>query len=358
MSEVPAAVRRALGRDLSAWYRTHRRELPWRESGDPYAVWVSEVMLQQTQVATVRGYYERWMERFPTVAALARAEEDDVLHAWQGLGYYSRARNLWRGARQVLSVHGGRVPRTLAALRELPGVGPYSAGAIASIAHGERAAIVDGNVARVLCRLFGLRGDPARAPLRARLWAIAEELVPEDAPGDFNQAMMELGATVCTPRSPRCTRCPVARRCKALEDGTVDDLPETARRPAPTAVARVAAVLTSGDRVLVTRVPPDAPRWAGMWQFPNADVAKDETALDAAKRVAKEATGRAARGLTLGLTVRHSVTRYRITLDVFRAEVRAARAPSFGKWTARTGLDEFAMPSAHRRIARWMTDEE
>jgi A/G-specific adenine glycosylase len=323
-------------------------------------------MLQQTQVATVREYYERWMQRFPTVTALARASLDDVLHAWQGLGYYSRARNLWRGAERVLTLHDGAVPRTVEELLALPGVGPYSAGAIASIAYGERAPIVDGNVVRVLCRLLALRGDPARAPLKARLWQLAEDLVPDASPGDFNQALMELGATVCTPRSPRCGTCPLAHHCAARAEGVVDELPETARRATPTAVARVALTLTRRGSVLVTRVPADAPRWAGMWQFPNADVRQDELPAATAARLGRAALGAKVPGLALGLTVRHSVTRYRITLDVFRAELGARgargarrsgdRATSDAEWRPLDALHELAMPSAHRRIARWLLD--
>ncbi|HWZ89432.1 MAG TPA: A/G-specific adenine glycosylase, partial [Polyangiaceae bacterium] len=191
---------RAIGRDLLAWYTKHKRDLPWRKSLDPYAVWVSEMMLQQTQVATVIPYFERWMKRFPDVAALAGADESDVLHAWQGLGYYSRARNLRRAAAEMVSRHAGRVPEQVADLCALPGIGPYSAGAIASIAYGRAEPLVDGNVVRVLSRLFARRGDPTRAPLKTELWELARSLVralpPSGAPGDFNQALMELGATV------------------------------------------------------------------------------------------------------------------------------------------------------------------
>ncbi|HEX4512340.1 MAG TPA: A/G-specific adenine glycosylase [Polyangiaceae bacterium] len=350
---------RRIAGPLLAWYRKYRRDLPWRRTQDPYAVWVSEMMLQQTQVATVRDYYERWMKRFPTVAALARSDEDDVLHAWQGLGYYSRARNLRNGARAVVTEHGGRVPSTVEALRALPGIGPYSAGAIASIAYGVRAALVDGNVVRVLCRLFGLRGDPSRGPLKNDLWRLAERLVPEDAPGDFNQALMELGATTCTPRSPNCDACPLSRECVAHRDGTVRELPELPKRDAPVTVARAAAVVWRRGRVLVIQVPDDAARWRGMWQFPNTDVLPDETTAHAAERALREAVALDSRAGERALSVRHTVTRYRITLDVHpctstKGTLRAVGCRAFS-WAVPAELDALAMPAAHRRIAKTLS---
>src|SRR5262245_36972849 len=227
---------------LLAWYDRNGRDLPWRRTRDPYAIWVSEVMLQQTQVKTVLGRYAHFLGRFPSVGALARAREADVLHAWQGLGYYSRARRLHQAARAVHERHAGLIPRSREGLLRLPGVGAYSAGAVASIAFGERVPVVDGNVVRVLTRLFALAGDPGRAPLRARLWDIASELVPDGRPGDFNQALMELGATLCTPRGPASGRCPLARECRARARGTADRLPELPARARTTEV-RVAAAL-------------------------------------------------------------------------------------------------------------------
>jgi A/G-specific adenine glycosylase len=343
---------------LLPWYDANRRDLPWRRTRDPYAVWVSEMMLQQTQVATVVGYYERWMRRFPTISALARAAEDDVLHAWQGLGYYSRARNLWRGARAVVAEHGGRVPRTASALRGLPGIGPYSAGAIASIAYGERAPLVDGNVIRVLCRVFGLRGDPSKSPLKPRLWELAAKLVPEGRPGDFNQALMELGATVCTPRAARCDGCPLAAECVARRTRAVEALPELPKRVETVAVRRAAAVVERGGRVLCGKTPDGAARWAGMWQLPSADVEGDETAPATAARAVRECAGLTAEAGDRLLTVRHSVTHHRITLDVFRCSPsRGAARPlacSEIRWVTPSELDGLAMPAAHRRIARFL----
>jgi len=352
---------RAIGRALLAWYAKHRRELPWRKSQDPYAVWVSEMMLQQTQVSTVIPYFRTWMERFPNVAALANAEESEVLHAWQGLGYYSRARNLRRAAQQMLRVHDGRVPELVSELLALPGIGPYSAGAIASIAYGRPEPLVDGNVIRVISRLFGLRGDPNKAPLKAEIWARARALVPKDAPGDFNQSLMELGATVCTPRSPRCEACPVTSHCEALARDLVEVLPELPTRAKATPVHAVAAIASRGDRVLVTKLRPDAPRWAGMWLFPSAEVGANETPEAAVARALFGAVGLRGQATGLLCVVRHTVTRFRITLDAYRTDpprgVAKALTVSECAWKERHELRDLAMPKAHRQIATALLDE-
>jgi A/G-specific adenine glycosylase len=352
---LPSSTARAIGRELLAWYGKHKRDLPWRKSLDPYAVWVSEMMLQQTQVATVIPYFERWMKRFPNVAALANAEEGDVLHAWQGLGYYSRARNLRRAAEEMVQRHAGRVPARVADLRALPGIGPYSAGAIASIAYGQPEPLVDGNVIRVLARLFALRGDPNRAPLKAQLWDIARSLVPVAAPGDFNQALMELGATVCTPRGARCEACPLARRCAAKARGLVDILPELPAREKATPVHMVAGIVSRAGRVLVTQLGADAPRWAGMWLFPNTEVARGEAPEAAVQRVLTSSVGLRGKPTGIVCVVRHTVTRFRITLDAYRASCDngAAHARSVAEiaWKKPSELVELAMPKAHRAIA-------
>jgi A/G-specific adenine glycosylase len=345
---------RAIQKKLLAWYDRNRRDLPWRRTRDPYEIWVSEVMLQQTQVKTVLGRYSHFLRRFPSVAALAEAREADVLHAWQGLGYYSRARRLQQAARAIDEQHGGRVPRTYEALLELPGVGAYSAGAVASIAFGERVPVVDGNVVRVLTRLFSLRGDPGRAPLRARLWEIAGRLVSPRRPGDFNQALMELGATLCTPREPGCERCPLRRDCHGRREGSFLTLPEIPARERATAVRVAAAVVRRKDRVLVVREPDDAPRWAGLDVFPyvtlHAKEASERGALRAARRHGVEARS----GAPLG-TLRYTITRFRMTLDAF--ELRAAQSAR-GRFHDVDRLDELAMPAPHRRLAKLLAERK
>jgi A/G-specific adenine glycosylase len=346
---------------LLDWYERARRDLPWRRQRDPYAIWVSEVMLQQTQVQTVLGYYERWMRRFPTVSALARAREADVLHAWQGLGYYSRARRLLQAAREIERAYGGEMPRDAAKLRALPGVGPYSAGAIASIAFGLPEPIVDGNVVRVLTRLFALRGDPARAPLKARLWELARSLIPEERASDFNQALMELGATVCLPRAPRCGECPVAAHCRGKLSGLEAKLPETAPRPKTAALHMAGALVVRGGRLLVAQLPDDAPRWASLWQFPNTELRLRESPEAAAARAVRAVSGLEVQVEERAALVHHSVTRFRITLDVYRCRARSGTAEPRGvarlAWKTPAELEELALPSAHRKIARLLRRE-
>lgn len=320
-------------------------------------------MLQQTRALTVFRYYERWLGRFPDVRALADAPEAEVLHAWQGLGYYSRARRLQAAARAVVERHGGRLPSDPALLRALPGVGAYSAGAIASIAFGKREPIVDGNVVRVLTRVFALFGDPTRAPLKQKLWEVARELVPAERPGDFNQALMELGATVCTPRSPACSACPLARGCAARARGLSARLPELPERPPPTAVRASAAVVRERGRVLVVRLARDAPRWAGLWTFPQVERKARESGPSAARRAALEQANLSVRvGARLGL-IPHTITRFRIALEAFAAERERSTRTSAPTGTCETAflrppaLEDLAMPAPHRRLARLLFDE-
>ncbi|MGH7742116.1 MAG: A/G-specific adenine glycosylase, partial [Candidatus Eiseniibacteriota bacterium] len=242
-AELSSAFRRA----LVAWYRRHQRDLPWRRTRDPWAIWVSEVMLQQTQVKTALLYYPRFLERFPTPAALARASEPQVLAAWSGLGYYRRARHLHAAAREVVREHGGRVPGDPERFGRLPGIGRYTRGAVLSMGFGLPFAVLDGNVARVLSRVFALKAA-VRSPSGARLlWALADALVPRRSPGDWNQAVMELGATICTPRAPRCAACPVSRHCRARELGRIDEFPPVVARRASIRVRRAVALISRGE---------------------------------------------------------------------------------------------------------------
>lgn len=350
---MDSAARRRISEPLLSWYVTARRDLPFRRTRDPYAIWVSEVMLQQTQVSTMLPYYEQWMRRFPDVAALARAKEQEVLHAFQGLGYYSRARSLLNASRDVVGRFGGEMPRSAEALRSLPGIGAYTAGAIASIAYGERTPVVDGNVVRVLCRLFVLRGDPGKPPLKNELWKLAAELIPPARPGDFNQALMELGATVCKPRSPSCEECPLARRCRAKLEGKAQQFPEIPERPKPTHVRMAAAVVFHRSRVAILQLPANAPRWAGMWQFPSVELMPEESEAQGAARAARESLGVSVRVEAPLSIIQHSVTRYRIHLAAYRcvseSSTRRAPTPVFRKIA---DLESLAMPAAHRRLAR------
>ena len=251
---------------LLAWYDQHARTLPWRDIHDPYRTWVSETMLQQTRVETVLGYYERFLSRFPTVADLAAAPEDDVLKLWEGLGYYSRARNLHKGAQQVVADFGGVIPATVEELRNIRGVGPYTAGAIASIAFDQPVPAVDGNVIRVVSRLKGIRENVGIPSVRRALEQEAANLVPAERPGDFNQAMMDLGATVCTPGTPACERCPLQAQCDAFAAGDADELPVLPRKNPPKLLDYTVCLIFSGNRVLM-RQRTEA-MLHGLWVYP------------------------------------------------------------------------------------------
>jgi len=397
---------------LLAWYRTHRRAMPWRGTRDPYRIWLSEVMLQQTRVAAVVGYYRRFLRRFPTVQALARARESEVLKHWAGLGYYSRARNLHRAAKEIVAKHNGRFPRTLDAALALPGVGAYTAAAVLSIAYRRPHAVLDGNVARVLARLFAIRGD-LRQPRRwhtlqtlagqfimsqqasalrgaAAPWSAAACRRPAARsllravgttppvkgrrnrasnlnPGDWNQAMMELGATVCTPRAPRCEACPIARWCRARKLGIANQLP-AARRKRATAQVHIAAAVLLDPRGRTLLVPPNGTSHDGpfsrMWQFPAVEGAhgtlprlqrqfqgpKSETLTQRPQRGAENAEA-PAQFLALQ-AVKHTVTFREITLEPHL--LRVAQLPRIrgGRTPRLAQLDSLAVSSATRKIAR------
>jgi len=350
---LSAAALAELREALLAWYRANRRDLPWRagegEAADPYRVWLSEVMLQQTRVETVVRYYERWLERFPTLAALADAPLDDVLKAWEGLGYYSRARNFHSAVREVQARHGGEVPDDPAAFGALPGVGRYTEGAVMSIAFGRPAPIVDGNVRRVFARWTD---DPD--PSVTELWAMAARLAPGRAPGELNQALMELGATVCTPRKPRCGVCPARGRCRARLAGTQEERPAPKQaKPLPHEDTAVAVVERDG-RLLLVRRPVDA-RLGGMWAFPCTVRHRGESVGAAAERAVREGVGLTVRsGAEIG-AVRHVFTHVRVTYHAVRCtssegDPLPLRYDAWA-WVEPDEVRDYALPVAQQRIA-------
>ena len=263
-----------LSSKLLHWYRLYKRTLPWRDHPDPYAVWVSEIMLQQTRVEAVIPYFETWMRLFPTIGALARASEQRVLNAWEGLGYYSRARNLHKAAKIVVKEHGGELPRDLEALRQLPGIGRYTLGAIASMAFGMNVATLDGNIKRVYARIFDV-SEPVDTPKgEGLLWDIAEKQLPGKDAGDYNQALMDLGATICLPKNPRCLICPVMTLCVAREHGTQNLRPVKSPKKSVPHHIHSAAVIVEKGKVLLAKRPSEG-LLGGMWEFPNGRVEAD-----------------------------------------------------------------------------------
>ncbi len=344
---------------LLPWYHAHRRDLPWRRTRDPYAIWISEAMLQQTRVETVIPYFERFLDRFPDVAALATADVEDVYAAWAGLGYYSRARNLHAAAGAIVARFDGRIPDDPEALRSLPGIGRYTAGAIASIAFDRPAAILDGNVERVLARYLGLRED-ARGPSgSAALWAAAETLARGSEPGALNQALMELGATVCSPRAPGCLICPLFAGCRARRGGDPEALPSKALRPKPRAVRAVAALVRRGTRVLAVRRPPGG-LLGGLWELPGGELAPGEPPANAVRRALRERTGLEVERLVPAGAVDHVFTHRRLRLHLFRCDVAGGRVRlrelAAHRWVAPSGLADLAHGALTRKALARVLD--
>ena len=329
---------------LLQWYRENARVLPWRSDPTPYHVWVSEIMLQQTRVAAVLDYYRRFMEALPTVADLAAVEEDRLMKLWQGLGYYNRARNLQKAARQVAEDFGGAFPDTYEGLLTLSGVGEYTAGAIASIAFGVPVPAVDGNVLRVVARISGDGGDIARPDTKARMRAALQAVLPVDAPGDFNQALMELGATVCAPNGPpRCLECPAMAFCKGRLRGTAEDLPVKGAKK-PRRVEEKTVFLLVRDGKIALRKRPGTGLLAGLWEFPNVEGALDEAAAGAAVSV----WGLEPRRWESRLTAKHIFTHVEWHMTGYTLEV-AGDGPADFVWADAGALSDRAVPSAFGR---------
>jgi A/G-specific adenine glycosylase len=347
-------LRRWLRRRLVVWFRANQRDLPWRRTRDPYAIWLSEIMLQQTQVATVIPYYQRFLDHFPTLNDLARADEQQVLRCWEGLGYYRRVRSLHRAAQILAEVHQGKVPNDPEVLRQLPGLGRYTVGAVLSQAYDRRLPILEANSLRLLCRFFGLEGDPRAAPLQERLWEIAERLLPRKGSGEFNQALMELGALVCSADTPKCLLCPLRPRCGAYHTGRQEELPQRPVPPAPIDVQEVAVVVQRKNGLLLVQRP-EAGRWGAMWEFPHGPRTDGETPTDAAKRLLPQLTGLEAIPGPEIVTVRHGVTRFRITLVCLEATYKKGEFKSefyqSAVWVGAEQLHLFPLSSPQRQIA-------
>jgi A/G-specific adenine glycosylase len=344
---------------LLTWFAQHRRDLPWRRDRDPYRIWVSEVMLQQTQVATVIPFFERFVARFPGLGSLACADEQEVLRLWEGLGYYRRARDLLRAAKQLFAAHGGTFPADAASLVGLPGFGQYTRNAVLSQAFDLRLPIVEANTQRVLSRLFGREEDPRRSGAARRwLWQAAQQILPAKRAGEFNQALMELGALVCT-ETPRCDECPLVARCSARQQGRQQQIPARTPPPAVTLVRESAVVVRRGTQVLLVQRPATG-RWASLWEFPHAALAEGELHEQAAARLVEELTGVKARLGPEILTLTHGVTRYRITLVCFEAEHESEefRPGSYvqGVWVKPEELARYPVSSPQRRLARALAE--
>jgi A/G-specific adenine glycosylase len=376
----------AIVNSLLTWFATNARDLPWRRTRDPYAIWVSEIMLQQTQVKTVIPYWERWMRELSTIKSAAKAAPAKLHKLWEGLGYYTRVRNLQKAAQQIITQHAGKFPENFDDTLALPGIGRYTAGAICSIAFNQPTPILDGNVIRVLTRIYGIATNPREKQTNAQLWRLAAELVQtaseqktsvpderrrelllrrgervgvravirphsQNACSHLNQSLMELGALICTPRSPNCTACPVQKPCVAFRENQQEHLPNLDKRAATTERRFIAFVVKRDGKFLVRQ------RSAGvvnghLWEFPNVEAGRRifDPQHSAAKKLGLRTT--AAKPLR---TIKHSITRYRITLEAWRAELAAPSAKIPGRWLTPQQLHQLAFSSAHKKILQTIT---
>ena len=355
-------MRKSLTAVLLDWYYHYARELPWRNDPDPYGIWVSEVMLQQTRVDTVIPYFLHWMERFPTITALAEASQQEVLVVWEGLGYYSRARNLQRAAQIVIRDYGGSLPGDMQALRKLPGIGRYTAGAIASIAFGLDEPALDGNIRRVLARFFDV-SEPEKNPAgEKRLWELAAANLPTGQAGDYNQALMDLGATICTPRNPQCAQCPLGTMCQAYALGIQEQRPVVKPRGSIPHIIVTAAIVQRQGRVLIAQRPQNG-LLGGLWEFPGGKLNPGEDLIACLKREICE---------ELGLEVivdgaygvyRHAYTHFRVTLHAFCCRPAGANLPQVLqvqdiRWVAPSELAGYPMGKIDRRIASRLINDQ
>jgi A/G-specific adenine glycosylase len=370
----------AFTRPLLHWFDRHARDLPWRRTRDLYAIWISEIMLQQTQVATVIPYWQRFLARFPSVTELSAADEHEVLKLWEGLGYYRRARQLHAAARHIAVSHAGQFPETYEHVRTLPGIGRYTAGAILSIGLDQRLPILEANTVRVLSRLSAYRGDVKSTAGQKHLWSLAEALLPKQRCGAFNQALMELGSQICTPRDPQCGACPVAACCAASRLGLVENIPATTQSKNYEDVTEIAVVIRRGRQVFLRQCQPGE-RWAGLWDFPRFPLNVDRVIVDrsvpersapqigAPSKMAADETlyhhitsrTHALTGLTIEpkellTTLKHGVTRFRITLHCFAARALKTSAPKRGnpqaKWVPIDTLSDYPLSTTGRKITR------
>ncbi len=361
MDAMPAAFFEA----LLAWYAQNAPRLPWRLSRDPYHIWLAEIMLQQTQVATVVPYYERFLAAFPSVQALAEAPLEQVLKLWEGLGYYSRARNLQRAAQRILAEHGGTLPRSVEALRKLDGIGRYTAGAIASIAFGQPVAALDGNVMRVLSRLYDYAEPLESAAAQRKLWRLAEQLAqaaPSGAAAAYTQAMMDLGREICTPRRPRCAECPVGAFCRAQAAGTQAVRPLKARKAPTPHYAVGAAILHNASGELLMARRPLGGLLGGLWEFPQGQARDSEKPEAALRRALREKLELDVTVGALLAKVRHAFTHFKITLHAYacRAESLEARPLGYAdlRWIALADMDQLPIARADRRLIAFLRTTE
>jgi len=338
---------------LLKWFKRHQRPLPWRKKYEPYHVWISEIMLQQTQVKTVLPYFERWILALPDIRSVARAKEDKILKLWEGLGYYSRARNLQKAARMIVKKFVGKFPRKYEDILSLPGIGRYTAAAITSIAFNQNYPVVDGNVIRMVARLFNDKRNTRLPSVVADYWKRAGDFLPKGRARDFNQAMMELGALVCTPNNPDCDICPLQKECLGYKKGTMLSLPNRGKKTKIKIIDVVLAVIRKGDKVFIQKRPPTG-LMAGLWEFPGGKIQQGETPQSALRREIMEEMGITIKNLRPIMKIRHAYTRFKVNLHCFLAEMDKGKIHlSFaqkGEWVRLQDLRKYPFPAADVRL--------
>jgi A/G-specific adenine glycosylase len=349
-------IKSSLNRKLLAWYRRNQRSLPWRETSDPYRIWISEIMLQQTQVDTVIPYYHHFLKTFPTVSSLARAPLQNVLKVWENLGYYSRARNIHTAAQIIVKKFGCRIPDTLEEIKSLPGIGEYSAGAILSIAYGQALPAVDGNVRRILCRLFAIRKPVDDTQQQKQLQKLASSLIPPKHPGDFNQALMDLGATICKAKSPDCSRCPVASLCQARIKILQNVLPITKKASKIPHRQSTAAVIRNSKGMLLVVQRPASGLLASLWKLPGGFIKAGEDTEKSLRRNVKEELSISVQPGKHLASVNHTYTHFRLTLHAYECRLLKGSPKPLGcqnwRWTSPTDLKKLPLSKIDRMVMK------
>ena len=337
---------------LLDWYQINKRSMPWRQTSDPYKIWISEIMLQQTQVATVIPYYERFLDKFPVVDELAAAPQQTVLKMWEGLGYYSRARNMHKAAQEVVAKYDSRFPGTYKELLNLKGIGPYTAAAVSSIAFDRHRAVVDGNVIRVLSRFFGIRDDVRRSAVKNEIQSIADSIIPENNPGDFNQAVMELGAIVCTPTNPECESCPLSVDCTAYKSAETDSIPyKSPRKKIPHHTIGVGLV-TNGSGDLLIALRPDDAMLGGLWEFPGGKKETSESIEETVERELNEELGVTVEVGEKFMDLKHAYSHFKITLHAYWCTISDGvpkpKSSNEIRWVSLEEIDKYPFPKANK----------
>lgn len=340
--------------DLLQWYHNHQRNLPWRETDDPYKIWISEIMLQQTRVDTVIPYYLRFLDKFPTVYDLAEADQQEVLKVWEGLGYYSRGRNLHQAAKMVVEKFDGELPSSYEEITSLKGIGPYTASAVLSIAFQKKYAVVDGNVIRVLSRFYGIDEDIRKSTTKKTIQKFADDLIPRNQPGDFNQAIMELGATVCTPQNPGCTVCPVSSKCIAANSAQTGVIPyKSPAKKIPHRHIAVGLILNQNNELLIA-LRPNESMLGGLWEFPGGKKEKDETLQVTVARELKEELGVEVEVFSKFQELKHAYSHFKITMHAFWCRIlNGTPQPKSSqeiKWVSLDEIDNFPFPKANKTL--------